>query len=161
VPRRTLLTPQPGLARYAAAVAAPAALTLVLVDYLFVAPQHTLSISNSEDVVNLVAFFGAAGLVGTLGSRRRNAQLRAQALAAELQAANLTLARLNRDQAEAAQLAAQLASVLVERRRWWRRTVTRLDVNDLTTGDAGMLQQLPSSWRRDSAAGGSGDDAVA
>jgi K+-sensing histidine kinase KdpD len=86
-----------------------AALNTVLVDYLFVPPKHTLSISNTEDVVNLVVFFGAAGLVGTLGSRRRNAQLRAQALAAELQAANLSLARLNRDQAEAAKLAAQLA----------------------------------------------------
>jgi K+-sensing histidine kinase KdpD len=86
-----------------------AALSFALVDYLFVPPTHTLSIANNEDVVNLVVFFGAAGLVGTLGSRRRNAQLRSQALAAELQRANIDLARLNREQAEAAQVAAQLA----------------------------------------------------
>jgi hypothetical protein len=47
-------------------------------------------------------------------------------------------------------------SLLVERRRWWRRTVTRLDVDDLVAGDAGVLRQRPSMWRRDSAAGGSG-----
>jgi K+-sensing histidine kinase KdpD len=86
-----------------------AALSVALVDYLFVPPTHTLSIGNNEDVVNLVVFFGAAGLVGTLGSRRRNAQLRSQALAAELQRANIDLARLNREQAEAAEVAAQLA----------------------------------------------------
>ena len=86
-----------------------AALSTVLVDYLFVPPKHTLSIGNTEDVVNLLVFFGAAGLVGTLGSLRRNAQLRSQALADELQRANLDLARLNREQAEAAQVAAQLA----------------------------------------------------
>jgi K+-sensing histidine kinase KdpD len=86
-----------------------AALSFVLVDYLFVPPTHTLSIANNEDVVNLVVFFGAAGLVGTLGSLRRNAQLRSQALAAELQRANVDLARLNREQAEAAEVAARLA----------------------------------------------------
>ncbi len=86
-----------------------AALSTVLVDYLFVPPKHTLSIGNTEDVVNLLVFFGAAGLVGTLGSRRRNAQLRSQALAAELQHANVDLARLNREQAEAAHVAALLA----------------------------------------------------
>jgi K+-sensing histidine kinase KdpD len=86
-----------------------AALSFALVDYLFVPPTHTLSIANSEDVVNLLVFFGAAGLVGTLGSRRRNAQLRSQALATELQRANLDLARLNREQAEAAEVATRLA----------------------------------------------------
>jgi K+-sensing histidine kinase KdpD len=86
-----------------------AALSTVLVDYLFVPPKHTLSIGNTEDVVNLLVFFGAAGLVGTLGSLRRNAQLRSQALAGELQRANIDLARLNREQAEAAQVAARLA----------------------------------------------------
>jgi K+-sensing histidine kinase KdpD len=86
-----------------------AALSFALVDYLFVPPTHTLSIANTEDVVNLLVFFGAAGLVGSLGSRRRNAQLRSQALAGELQRANLDLARLNREQAEAAAVAARLA----------------------------------------------------
>jgi K+-sensing histidine kinase KdpD len=86
-----------------------AALSTILVDYLFVPPKHTLSIGNTEDVVNLLVFFGAAGLVGTLGSLRRNAQLRSQALATELQRANLDLAGLNREQAEAAHVAARLA----------------------------------------------------
>ncbi|HEX4580212.1 MAG TPA: ATP-binding protein [Candidatus Dormibacteraeota bacterium] len=86
-----------------------AALSFALVDYLFVPPAHTLSIANTEDIVNLLVFFGAAGLVGTLGSRRRNAQLRSEALATELQRANLDLARLNREQAEAAEVAARLA----------------------------------------------------
>ncbi|MGI8846740.1 MAG: sensor histidine kinase [Candidatus Dormibacteria bacterium] len=86
-----------------------ALVSTLLVDYLFVPPLHTLSIQNGEDVVNVVVFFGAAGLVGTLGSRRRNAQLQAQALATELQEANIQLAELNREQAEAARLAAQLA----------------------------------------------------
>jgi K+-sensing histidine kinase KdpD len=86
-----------------------AALSTVLVDFLFVPPKHTLSIGNTEDVVNLLVFFGAAGLVGTLGSLRRNAQLRSQALAGELQGANVDLARLNREQAEAAELSARLA----------------------------------------------------
>ena len=86
-----------------------AALSTVLVDYLFVPPKHTLSIGNTEDVVNLLVFVGAAVLVGTLGSLRRAAQLRSQALAGELQRANIDLARLNREQAEAAQVAARLA----------------------------------------------------
>ena len=85
-----------------------AALSTVLVDYLFVPPKHTLSVGNTEDVVNLLVFIGAAVLVGTLGSLRRNAQLRSQALTAELQQANIDLARLNREQAEAAQVAARL-----------------------------------------------------
>jgi K+-sensing histidine kinase KdpD len=86
-----------------------AAVSTVLVDYLFVPPKHTLSIGNTEDVVNLLVFFGAAGLVGSVGSLRRNAQLRSQALTAELQRANIDLARLNREQAEAAHVAARLA----------------------------------------------------
>lgn len=44
-----------------------AALSTILVDYLFVPPTHTLSIANAEDVVNVLVFFGAAGLMGTLG----------------------------------------------------------------------------------------------
>jgi hypothetical protein len=51
--------------------------------------------------------------------------------------------------------------VLIERRHWWRRAVTRLDVDDLVAGELGVLQQVPAAWRRNSAAGGSGDNAVA
>jgi two-component system sensor histidine kinase KdpD len=45
--------------------------------------------------VNLAVFAGTAGIVGTLGWRRRTAQLRAEHLAHELQQANIELARLD------------------------------------------------------------------
>jgi K+-sensing histidine kinase KdpD len=86
-----------------------AAVSFLVVDYLFVRPVHTLSIASTDDVVNLLVFFGAATVVGSVGSRRRAAQLRAEALAAELQDANLELGRLNEEQAEAARVALQLA----------------------------------------------------
>jgi K+-sensing histidine kinase KdpD len=130
-----------------------AALSTLLVDYLFVPPKHTLSIANTEDVVNLVVFVGAAALVGTLGSRRRNAQLRSQALAAELQRANLDLARLNREQAEAAAVAARLAArdrqvqLLEETDRVRHEFFAnishelRTPLGGILTGTTGMLQR--------------------
>ena len=54
--------------------------SFLLVDYFFVAPVHTFTIADQTDLINLVVFFGTAGLVGGLGSRRRRAQLRAEAL---------------------------------------------------------------------------------
>jgi two-component system, OmpR family, sensor histidine kinase KdpD len=86
-----------------------AAVSFLLVDYFFVPPLHTLSIADETDVVNLLVFFGAAGLVGGLGSRRRRAQLNAEALSADLRRANNDLARLNQEQAEAAAVAVRLA----------------------------------------------------
>jgi K+-sensing histidine kinase KdpD len=71
-----------------------AAGSFLLVDFFFVRPVHSLQFADSTDLVNLVVFFGTAGLVGTLGSRRRAAQRRAENLAAELQQANIELARL-------------------------------------------------------------------
>jgi two-component system, OmpR family, sensor histidine kinase KdpD len=73
-----------------------AATSFLLVDYYFVRPVRALTIADAQDVVNLVVFFTAAGVVGGLGSRRRRAQLRAEALTRELQAANEELARLSR-----------------------------------------------------------------
>jgi len=86
-----------------------ASVSFVCVDYFFVLPYRTLSIANPPDIVNLVVFFGAAGLVGAVASRRRREQLRAEALARALGEANDELVRLNREQAAAAQAELRLA----------------------------------------------------
>jgi K+-sensing histidine kinase KdpD len=86
-----------------------AATSFLLVDYYFVPPLRTFTIADEQDVANLVVFFSAAGVVGGLGSRQRRAQLRAQALTRDLQRANDELARLSREQAEAAVVAVRLA----------------------------------------------------
>jgi K+-sensing histidine kinase KdpD len=83
--------------------------SFTLIDYFFVPPYYTLTISGEQDIVNLVVLLGAAGLVGGLGSLRRSAQIRTGALARQLQAANRDLERLNRDQSEAASIALRLA----------------------------------------------------
>jgi K+-sensing histidine kinase KdpD len=71
-----------------------AACSFFLVDFFFVRPVHSLQFADSTDVINLAVFLGTAGLVGSLGSRRRAAQRRAENLAGELQQANIELARL-------------------------------------------------------------------
>jgi K+-sensing histidine kinase KdpD len=86
-----------------------AAVSFLLVDYYFVPPMHTLTVADEQDLVNLAIFFGTAGVVGFTAGRRRQAQIRAQALAGELRNANAELVRLNRDQAAAAQAAVRLA----------------------------------------------------
>ncbi|HET9050062.1 MAG TPA: ATP-binding protein [Candidatus Dormibacteraeota bacterium] len=86
-----------------------AAASFLCVDFFFVDPVHTLTIADETDLVNLLVFFGAAGLVGGLGSRRRSAQLQAEAFSRELTAANRELERLNREQAAAARTAVRLA----------------------------------------------------
>jgi two-component system sensor histidine kinase KdpD len=86
-----------------------AAVSFLLVDYFFVPPVGTLTIADRQDLVNLVVFFGTAGLVGALGSNRRRAWLRAKTLSGQLQQLNAELVRLNREQAEAAQAAIRLA----------------------------------------------------
>jgi two-component system sensor histidine kinase KdpD len=86
-----------------------AAFSFLLVDYFFVPPVGTLTIADEQEIVNLVAFLATAGLVGWLGSRRRTAQLHAEALARQLQDANSELIRLNKEQAEAATAALRLA----------------------------------------------------
>lgn len=86
-----------------------AATSFLLVDYFFVPPARTLTIADEQDLVNLAIFFGTAGVIGLMAGRRRELQLRAEALAAELRSANAELVRLNRDQAVAAQAAVRLA----------------------------------------------------
>lgn len=86
-----------------------AAVSFLLVDYYFVQPLHTLTIADRQDVINLITFFGTAGVVGVLASVRRSALLRAEALTRQLADANTELMRLNREQAEAAQFEIRLA----------------------------------------------------
>jgi len=86
-----------------------ATMSFLLVDYFFVPPVGPLTIADEQDIVNLVAFLATAGFVGFLGSRRRTAQLQAEALARQLQDANSELIRLNKEQAEAATSALRLA----------------------------------------------------
>jgi K+-sensing histidine kinase KdpD len=86
-----------------------AASSFVLVDYFFVAPIHTFTIADRQDVVNLVVFFATAGVVGALASIRRRALDDAKDLARQLTEANTELIRLNREQAETAQYEIRLA----------------------------------------------------
>jgi K+-sensing histidine kinase KdpD len=96
--------------------------SFLLVDYYFVPPYYTLTIGDPQDMVNLVVLLAAAGLVGGLGSMRRRAQLRSEALAGQLGMANEELERLNREQGEAAKVALRLA-------------VTEQQVRDLEESD--------------------------
>lgn len=86
-----------------------AALSFLLVDFFFVPPIHTFTIADEQDIVNLLAFFATAGMVGLLASQRRRALLQAEALARSLRQTNAELARLNKEQAAAAQAALTLA----------------------------------------------------
>jgi len=88
---------------------ASAAISFPLVDYFFVPPVGTLTIADEQDIVNLLAFAVTAGLVGVFGSQRRQALLQAEALARDLRQTNAELARLNKEQAAAAQAALTLA----------------------------------------------------
>jgi K+-sensing histidine kinase KdpD len=91
----------------------PALLAAVIsfapLDYFFVLPYYTFTISNSQDLLNLAVFVVTAALVGVLASRRRRALLESEALARQLREVNAELIRLNKEQAEAAQAALRLA----------------------------------------------------
>ena len=86
-----------------------AVVSFLLVDYFFVPPVGTLTIADEQDIVNLLAFVVTGGLVGLLGSQRRRAQLNADTLARDMRQTNAELARLNKEQAAAAQAALTLA----------------------------------------------------
>lgn len=86
-----------------------AVISFLLVDYFFVPPVGTFTIADEQDIVNLLAFLGVAGVVGVLASRRRTALIESEALATQLRQANSELVRLNKEQARAAQAALTLA----------------------------------------------------
>jgi K+-sensing histidine kinase KdpD len=88
---------------------AAAAISFLLVDYFFVPPVDTFTIADEQDIVNLLAFVVTAGLVGLLASQRRRALLQAEALTRDLRQTNAELARLQKEQAAAAQAALTLA----------------------------------------------------
>lgn len=98
-----------GIAQGFAPATLAAAVSFLCVDFFLVPPVGTLTIADEQDLVNLCVFVGTAAAVGAVGSRRRRAQMRAEALAQELRRANVELARLNREQAEAAAVAVRLA----------------------------------------------------
>jgi K+-sensing histidine kinase KdpD len=86
-----------------------AVVSFAFLDYFFVEPYYTFTISHSQDVLNLSVFVITAILVGLLASRRRRALLDAEALARQLREANTELVHLNQEQATAAQAALRLA----------------------------------------------------
>ncbi|MFI5283045.1 MAG: ATP-binding protein [Candidatus Dormibacterales bacterium] len=86
-----------------------AGISFLCVDWFFVQPLYTLTIADEQDIVNLVAFLGVAGVVGLLASRRRGALLSAEALTRQLREANTELIRLNKEESAAASSALRLA----------------------------------------------------
>ena len=88
---------------------ASAAVSFLLVDFFFVPPVGTFTIADEQDIVNLLAFVATAGGVGLLASQRRRVLLHAEMLARNLRQTNSELARLNKEQAAAAQAALTVA----------------------------------------------------
>jgi K+-sensing histidine kinase KdpD len=86
-----------------------AVVSFLMVDFFFVPPVGTFTIADEQDIVNLLAFVATAGMVGLLASQRRRALLQAENLARNLRQTNAELARLNKEQAAAAQAALTLA----------------------------------------------------
>src|ERR1700693_4145793 len=86
-----------------------AVVSFAFLDYFFVPPFYTFTISHPQDLLNLAVFVATASLIGVLASRRRRALLESEALAQQLRDVNAELVRLNKEQAEAAQAALRLA----------------------------------------------------
>ena len=86
-----------------------AVVSFAFLDYFFVPPYYTFTISNQQDLLNLVVFVATASLVGVLASRRRRALLQSDAMAGQLREVNAELIHLKKEQAEAAQAALRLA----------------------------------------------------
>ncbi|MGH7687438.1 MAG: sensor histidine kinase [Candidatus Dormibacteria bacterium] len=116
-----------------------AGVSFLLVDFFFVRPVHTFQFADTPDLINLAVFFGTAGIVGTFGSRRRAAQLRAERLARELQEANTELARLAARE--------RLFRDLEETERLRRQVLANVS-HELRTPLAGILTGATSLLRR-------------
>jgi K+-sensing histidine kinase KdpD len=98
-----------GVARGLWPALSAAVVSFAFLDYFFVPPYYTFTISDPQDLLNLVVFVATATLVGVLASRRRRALLQSEALAIQLRDVNTELVLLNKEQAEAAQAALRLA----------------------------------------------------
>lgn len=136
--------------------------SFLLVDYFFVPPIGTFTIAEAQDLVNLVVFFGAAGLVGALASNRRRAQMHAETLSRQLRQANADLIRLNREQAEAAQAAIRLARSeqqiqVLQRIDRDRRDLFANISHELRTPISSILTDSTNMLRTESLAGSSRD----
>jgi len=81
----------------------------VLADYFFLPPFDSLSLANPSDVIYLVIFFVVGGAVGGVAALRRRSILEARALTRTLEATNIELERLYREQAASARTAVRLA----------------------------------------------------
>jgi len=98
-----------GVARGLWPALSAAVVSFAFLDYFFVPPFYTFTISDPQDLLNLAVFVATATLVGVLASRRRRALLESEALALQLRDVNTELVLLNKEQAEAAQAALRLA----------------------------------------------------
>src|ERR1700681_3825074 len=98
-----------GVARGLWPALSAAVVSFAFLDYFFVPPYYTFTISDPQDLLNLVLLVVTASLVGALASNRGRSLLESQARAGQLREVNAELVRLNKDQAEAAQAALRLA----------------------------------------------------
>lgn len=130
-----------------------AALSFALMDYFFVPPRYTLTMADTDDVVDLILFFGTAILIGLLEWRRSRARLAAESLSRQLQRANADLIRLNREEAAAAQAAIRLArteqqvATLRESDRYRRELLANVS-HDLRTPIATILTRSTAPAER-------------
>lgn len=116
-----------------------AAASFLLVDYFFVPPTHTLQFANSDDLISLTVFSAAAIIVGTAGSLRRNAQLRAERMSQELRDAYLELTRLAETEHQ--------MQLLEETERFRTEVLTNVS-HELRTPLASLLTLVTTTLRR-------------
>ena len=88
-----------------------ALLSTVLIDYFFVQPVGTFTMSSPTDIQNLVLFLVAALVVGFLADTRRRQQRQSADLAESLRQANIALERRTLEAEEGRRSATELARV--------------------------------------------------
>ncbi len=88
-----------------------AMLSTVLIDYFFVPPIGTFTISSGADIQNLLLFVIAALVVGILADTRRRQEHQSRELAESLRRSNEELERRRAEAEEGRRLATELAQV--------------------------------------------------
>ena len=88
-----------------------AVLSTVLIDYFFVPPIGTFTISSAADIQNLLLFVIAALVVGILADTRRRQEHRSRELAGSLRHSNIELERRRAEAEQGRRLATELARV--------------------------------------------------